>query len=416
MLRSGFLLACLAASAAAQSPDPTRTEPPANGVKAGATYDGETVSGLSGGAKRGTLYHGSLQAQAALDLERLFGWTDTTAFFYGMWLHGGDPEDLTGAAQGVSSITGPRSVRLDEAWLQRNFMQDRLSLLGGRYDVNSEFYRLHSAALLLNSSFGMGPELSQSGPFGPSAFPSTALGARVQYKATPELVLRGAVVDAVPFHRPAEANATTHNGNGVLLLSEAAYLYRPGDPMPRNRRLRTGRFSALPPYADKYAIGLWRYSATFEDLSATDAAGDPVLHRGSYGGYVLVDRLLTRSRKENAASVSAFLQLGIGDARVSRFGSYAGAGLAAAGLFAGRGEDELGIGLASARNGSHYMEQQAQLGTPAKRTETVLELTYLVQVSKSIALQPDLQYIVHPNTDPALKDALAFLLRFEISF
>jgi carbohydrate-selective porin OprB len=64
---------------------------------------------------------------------------------------------------------------------------------------------------------------------------------------------------------------------------------------------------------------------------------------------------------------------------VSRFGSYAGAGLAASGLFAGRGEDELGIGLASARNGSHYMEQQAQ-------------------------------------PDPALKDALAFLLRFEISF
>jgi len=63
MLRSGFLLAFLAASAAAQSPDPTQTGLPENGVKAGATYDGETVSGLSGGAKRATLYHGSLQAQ-----------------------------------------------------------------------------------------------------------------------------------------------------------------------------------------------------------------------------------------------------------------------------------------------------------------------------------------------------------------
>jgi carbohydrate-selective porin OprB len=107
MLRSGFVLACLAASAAAQSPDPTNTEPPENGVKAGATYDGETVSGLSGGAKRGTLYHGSLQAQAALDLERLFGWTDTTAFFYGMWLHGGDPEtvlELTYLVQVSKSI------------------------------------------------------------------------------------------------------------------------------------------------------------------------------------------------------------------------------------------------------------------------------------------------------------------------
>jgi porin len=218
----GLALACLATCAVAQSPDPTKIEPPTKDVNAGATYDGETVSGLSGGAKRGSVYHGSLQVQATLDLERLFGWMDTTAFVYGMWLHGGQPDDLTGGAQGVSSITGPRGARFDEAWVQRNFLQNRLSVLGGRSDVNSEFYRLHSAALFLNSSFGMGPELSQSGPFGPSAFPSTALGARVQYKATPELVLRGAVVNAEPFNRPPEANATTRNGNGALVVSEAA--------------------------------------------------------------------------------------------------------------------------------------------------------------------------------------------------
>jgi carbohydrate-selective porin OprB len=31
-------------------------------------------------------------------------------------------------------------------------------------------------------------------------------------------------------------------------------------------------------------------------------------------------------------------------------------------------------------------------------------------------MQPDLQYIVRPNTDPAIRNALAFLLRFEVSF
>src|SRR4051812_6829310 len=209
-----FVLACVSAPARAQSPDPTKVPAPTKDVNASATYDGETVSDLSGGAKRGSTYHGSLQLQAAFDFERLLGWANTTGYLYGMVLHGGQPDDFVGGAQGVSSITGPRGLRLDEALLQRNFLGNRLSLLGGRYDLNAEFYRLHSAALFLNSSLGMGPELSRSGPAGPSAFPSTALGARVQYKASPELVLRGAVVGATPFNRPPEMNATTRNGNG----------------------------------------------------------------------------------------------------------------------------------------------------------------------------------------------------------
>jgi len=409
-----FVLAWLCASARAQSPDPTKTGRPMQGVNASATYDGETVSNLSGGAQRGSTYHGSLQLQAAFDFERLFGWTDTTAFLYGMGLHGGQPDDLVGGAQGVSSITGPRGARLDEAWLQRNFSGNRVSVLGGRYDLNAEFYRLHSAALFLNSSFGMGPEFSQSGPAGPSAFPSTALAARVQYKATPELVLRAALLNAMPYNRNGE-NAATRGGNGVLVVSEAAYLERPGNAEPRNRRLRTGRFSALTPYDDTYAIGLWRYTATFEDLSAVDSSGEPVQHRGSSGGYLLVERLLTRSPDPSSPRLAAFLQLGAGDARVNRFGSYAGAGLVVSGLIPGR-QDELGIAVASARNGSHYLEQQEQLGTPAQKSETAVELSYLAQISKSVAVQPDLQYIVHPNTDPAIRNALAFLLRFEVSF
>jgi porin len=416
MVAWGFalVLAGLCSPARAQSPDPTKGERPAQGVSASATYDGETVSNLSGGANRGSTYHGSLQLQAAFDFERLFGWADTTGFLYGMWLHGGQPDDFVGGAQGVSSITGPSGARLDEAWLQRNFVGNRVSLLGGRYDLNAEFYRLHSAALFLNSSFGMGPEFSQSGPAGPSVFPSTSLGARVQYKARPELVLRAALVNAMPYNRAGE-NAATQDGNGALLVSEAAYLERPGSAEPRNRRLRTGRFSGLEPYDDKYAIGFWHYTATFDDLSATDPSGDPVQHRGSSGGYLLVDRLLTRSPEPSGPRIAAFVQLGIGDARVNRFGSYVGAGLVASGLIPGR-QDELGIAVALARNGSHYLEQQEQLDTPAQGSETAIELTYLAQISNSLAVQPDLQYIVHPNTDPAIENALAFLLRFEVSF
>jgi porin len=414
LLLAALVLACLLTPARAQSPDPTRTGRPTQGVNASATYDGEIVADMSGGAKRSSTYHGSLQLQAAFDFERLFGWADTTGFLYGMWLHGGQPDDFVGGAQGVSSITGPRGARLDEAWLQRNLLGNRISLLGGRYDLNSEFYRLHSVALFLNSSFGIGPELSQSGASGPSVFPSTAFAARVQYKATPELVLRAAVLNGTPYDRAGE-NATTRNGNGALVVSEVAYLDRPGNAVPRNRRLRTGRFSELAPYDDKYAIGLWHYNATFNDLSAPDSIGEPIPHRGSSGGYLLVDRLLKRSSAPNDPRIAAFLQFGAGDARVNRFGSYVGTGVVASGLFPGP-SNEVGIAVASARNGSQYLQQQDQLSVPAQRSETAIELTYLAQVSKSVAVQPSLQYIVHPNTDQSIKNALAFLLRFEVSF
>lgn len=48
-------------------------------------------------------------------------------------------------------------------------------------------------------------------------------------------------------------------------------------------------------------------------------------------------------------------------------------------------------------------------------TETALELTWLLQVGKHLAVQPDLQYILHPGTDPRRKDALVTALRFELS-
>src|SRR2546422_403115 len=96
-----LVLAWLCAPARAQSPDPTKAGRPAQGVNASATYDGETVSDLSGGAKRGSTYHGSLQLQAAFDFERLFGWADTTGFLYGMGLHGGQPEQAFEVERGL---------------------------------------------------------------------------------------------------------------------------------------------------------------------------------------------------------------------------------------------------------------------------------------------------------------------------
>ena len=104
------------------------------------------------------------------------------------------------------------------------------SILIGRYDLNTEFYRLQSAGLFLNSSFGVGPEFSQSGRSGPSIYPNTTFA---DYRPVRSVVVRAAAFDG-------------------LVLGEVAYLFRPsGRELPRDIRFRLGRLAGLPPYKAK---------------------------------------------------------------------------------------------------------------------------------------------------------------------
>src|SRR6266404_9240164 len=171
----------------------------------------------------------------------------------------------------------------------------------------------------------------------------------------------------------------------------------------------------LPPYDEKVAIGGWYYSAAFDDLVELEPNGQAVRHRGSSGFYALVDRVLFKEPGHPEKRLNGFLQGGYGDSRVDRFGSYLGAGLTAVGTIAGRDADELGLAFAYAHNGSHYMSSQRMQGLPVTNAEKTIEITYLMQLTKWLAVQPDLQYVIHPSTDSTLSNALAFQLRFEIS-
>ena len=365
----------------------------------------------------GGTYSSNLNLQLTVDANALFGWADTLAYFDVLWLQGGLPSKFIGDAQGVSNISAPNAVKLYEAWIQRNFDGNHASLLVGLYDLNTEFYTLQSAGLFLNSSFGMGPEFSMSGVEGPSIFPDPSVGARFAYKPRDGVVVRAAVLDGVPLDRPDGSRGVFEPGDGALIVGEIAFTDRPDlRTQPRSHRLRIGRQANLGDYDMKLAVGGWYYTATFDDLSATQPDGQPVRHHGSSGFYVLGDAMLYKDADHPGRNLMGFVQLGVGDGRVDRFGSYIGAGLTGTGVFKGRGADELGLAVAYARNGTHYMDSQTAQGLPVTHAETAIEVTYLMQVNSWLALQPDLQYVIRPNTTSAIANAWAFQLRIEVSF
>ena len=110
----------------------------------------------------------------------------------------------------------------------------------------------------------------------------------------------------------------------------------------------------------------------------------------------------------------AFAQFGIGDPRVDQVGAYVAGGLTFTAPFPSRARDEVGLAVASARNGSHFISANAASGAPASG-ETVIELTYQALFGPSLALQPDLQYVINPGGTHTLRNALAPGMRVAVS-
>jgi porin len=378
------------------------------------SYTGEVVADAAGGVHRGATYTGGAAAQITVALGRISGWPGLELFVFVLDSHGGAPSERVGDVQGVSNLQAPARLRLEEIWLQHNGFGNHLSVLAGRYDLNSEFYRLQSAGLFVNSSFGIGPELAQSGVEGPSIFPNTSVGARLAYKSSPNAVLRVAVLDGIPVYRAHGAARFFAPGDGAFLVGEMTIVERPDSGgTSHNPRFRIGRGIARP-YTGKVAVGAWYYTARFPDLIDTLATGEPVQHRGSGGAYVIADRIFWSAKNGGPASLSAFVQLGLGDSRVDQIGGYAGGGFTFTAPIASRPRDEVGLAIASARTGSQYEKIQMASGFPVN-SETTVELTYLVQLGSWLAVQPDLQYVRHPANAPAARYALVPGLRVALS-
>jgi carbohydrate-selective porin OprB len=56
------------------------------------------------------------------------------------------------------------------------------------------------------------------------------------------------------------------------------------------------------------------------------------------------------------------------------------------------------------------------MGDVSNAAETAYELTWRIPIGAHVALQPDVQYVDEPDTNPAIEDALVVMLRVEAVF
>lgn len=206
---------------------------------------------------------------------------------------------------------------------------------------------------------------------------------------TDRLYIATAVYDGVPG-APDDAKGTE------VRLKESDGLFYAGE---------IGAASTEEEAADnfyKIALGAWYQTTDFEDYSG-------IGHVDNHGVYGVIDKMVFHSDTTNR-TLGVFFQGGYAEQDRNQIGEYFGAGVNVTGLVEGRDNDIVAVGIAHARNTDRFMQQNEGVD----RAETALEAVYRAQVTAAVALQPDLQYIIHPSMDPSLHDALVLGLRLEV--
>lgn len=277
-----------------------------------------------------------------------------------------------GDVQGVSNIDAPEAWRLYELWLE--WRAGQAALGAGLYDLNSDFDVSQTALIFLNGSHGIGPDIALSGRNGPSIFPVTGLALRFSYDLTTDWTTKLAVLDGVPGDRnhPSRfVHAHLSSDEGALLVGELAHAFLRGSAR----------------------LGLWRYTQPQEHL---DSAGAAV----SQGVYVGMDTVLTEDLR-------GFARYGPSSEAVNPVSRYAAVGIVFSTPIGTQHSIDLGIAVNRAWLSDGF---RATLSEPARGHETNVELTARIALTPSLALQPDVQWIIDPARARD-RDALVIGLR-----
>ena len=373
---------------------PARAEEIAPAIDLSVAYTADSFAMVSGGNDHRLRYLDNLDIVADVDLDRLVGWNGARAHFYALNNLGLRPNDAAGSLQGIDNIEVPkRRLKLYEAWIEQSF-GDRVSLLVGLFDLNSEFYVNDAAGLLISSAFGMGTELAATGSNGPSIFPSTSLAARLSVRIGEAGYVRAAVFNAHAASINDPGGVDTGFDEGVLLIGEAGV---------------DGAIGGK----GKFALGAWRYSKRQDDTRETDITGAPLRHVAR-GAYLLAEYPVAGFGGDR--ELTAFARIGISDGKTGDFDGGWQAGFLMSGLFAQRPDSQLSFGITNASLAGRFRRNLVDAGITPTGSETILELTYSDRLAPFLVVQPDLQWITDTGGNRATRNAVAAGLRVTVEF
>ncbi len=396
----------------------------AHGFTFAFNYIGETLGTVRGDRRLWT-YGGRLEMTFEADLEKAFGWPGATFHVTGYQIHGrGLSADALGNVLAASGIEATPSTRLFTLWLEQTWADKKISLRIGQLAADDEFAVSPAAATFVNGTFGWPGILAANLTSGGPAYPLAAPGARLRVEPFENFSVQAAIFSGDPAGTGSEPDPQRRNRGGTR------FSFAGGTFAIAEAALTSGESGWIAGLPGTVKAGFWYHSGAFDDqrydgagLSLADPASSGLArrHRGNYGGYIVADQTLWRIGGSKERGLDAFLRFGVNPSDRNLVGWYADAGLVLKGALEARPSDAIGLAFGFARisGAARSLDRDALLfgGTaPVRDHEAVLELTYVAQIAPWWSVQPDFQYIFHPDASTAARDAALFGMRTSLKY
>ena len=361
-------------------------------------YQQNVHGGLSTHNKRGR-FAGRYQVELAGETAKLLG-IENGGFYLkasGAWSESGD---ITGPSIGskfdINDKCKPRrSMDLEEAWYQHNFLDGKFSVRIGKMDPKGGFACDGRAVAFAKNAFAS----SSTSQFLNSAlctvknipFPQNGLGVALFYNHNDFWYIAGEITDADADSRETGFNTAFHGTENYFSIFETGIVPK----FNSDNGVLTGA----------YRLGMWY------DPKPKRCSGATKYYRDDTGLYVDIDQDLIKENNDEKCrqGLGTFFRYGLAEGKKNDVTNFWSFGFQYRGLFEGRDSDVMGIGFASgvfSDSSSTYKENQ----------EDIYELYYNIKVAKKINLTPSVQYIKDPGGKNLADDALAIGLRLHMTF
>jgi porin len=385
----------------------------------------EFAGNVSGGKKQGATFANQVGIQADVNWERLAGITGLSTHVIVVSRSGSSDSALFGdnfsPVQEVYGSGGDVGLHLVSAYAQETLARGRIDVAAGRMNVENDFASSPVYCNFVNNGLCGDPKALPGGDRGHSAFPDAVWAVRVQLLPTSDTYIRTGIYQ-VNQGLYSDANFRT---GFKLDDSQTSGVYLP---------LELGWLAALGPekLPGHYKLGVgFDTSSGFQDFgNALAAAHYPGFTKTSRSGntqvWVLADQMLMRTGPSDGAGLFALAGFIHNDPNNSVYAEQYFAGAVERGFWKARPKDAIGLlfmlDTVSGRLGSVQdleMMQDLPLGngaTGVQRREMIIETNYDIQVFRGINVEPDFQYVIHPNAQSNIRNASVVGVKAHVEF
>ena len=408
------------------------------GITYSLTYVGESLSNVTGGARRGGIAEGRLDFQFDADLGKVMDWQDATFHTNLYQIHGtGLSRYFVNNFMSVSSIEALPSSRLYEFWVEQKFLDGQLGIRVGQLATDTEFAVSQTGTLFLNSTFGWPNIMASNVPSGGPIYPLAVPAVRAKYVPNRSFSLQAGIYNGDPAGPPRPDNdpdpqrrnrtgTNFRTNDPALVIAEAAYAYG----LEANDGIEPGTVT----------LGGWYHFGGFNSprfdtneglLASPSSSGVARRFRGNSGIYGIIDQTIYREPDDPNDGASVFVRMSGSPSDRNLLNFYVDAGIGYKGLFSGRSDDTIGVAFAIERisDRARGFDRDAFLfgGVSGRRrsSEALLEFSYQAVIGPGVTVQPDVQYVFRPSGGVAnprevdgrrIRNAAVFGLRATIRY